>query len=95
MAQYKAEVDLQDRFAFPMQTFAAGLMEQQDFMCQPSVEECIISLIALAGFARFSALEMLEGVEDAKALYEDWAQYDEEEYAYEDDHSYEGYESLG
>ena len=55
------------------------------------MEECVVSFLALSMFARFSTCEKRGGVEDTKALFEEWAQYDEEE---EYDTTYGGYELV-
>ena len=67
---------------YTIQQFASDLIGEEDYMYQTSEEECVISYLALARFARLDAMEMRDGVEDVKIAFENWRVYEEAD-AYE------------
>ena len=68
---------MQDRYLYTIQLFASELIAEEDYMYQTTEEECVISFLALARFAKLDMMEMREAVEDIKIQCAQWESYEE------------------
>ena len=72
MAQWKATYSPEERQTFTIRFFSLELIGDEEHTYQPTEEECVLSFLALARFARLSAVEMRQGVEDSKTSFAEW-----------------------
>ena len=93
-AKWKEVYDIQERQLWTIQKYALDLIAEEEHTYQETEEDCVACYLALARFARLSALDMHRGVDDAEVAFATWQEYAEAEEYEEGAEEYEGYDFI-